>query len=146
MRRCKRHLARKIAEIHKLLCNSEPLQRPTPCTSKIEETTTNNQKTVVAEPAPKKRAVKVTSRQKENNHTNNLEAKFATRLTKLELLITANIAAALKQTMETYKAENMNRFAYIERILQPIVSYPTFAPLFVQPRLNQGTPCSPTQS
>ncbi|EEC07018.1 hypothetical protein IscW_ISCW017953 [Ixodes scapularis] len=39
--------------------------------------------------------------------------------------------------METYQAENMNRFAYIEKTLQPILSHPMFTPLFAaftQPR------------
>ncbi|KAH7980590.1 hypothetical protein HPB49_017387 [Dermacentor silvarum] len=63
------NLTREIAEIRKLLlCNNEPLQRPTPSTSKTEETTTNTQETAVEEPAPKKRAVEATS---DSNETNN---------------------------------------------------------------------------
>ncbi|KAH7967237.1 hypothetical protein HPB49_023720 [Dermacentor silvarum] len=118
---------KEIAEIRKLfLCNNEPLQIPTPSTSKTAETTKNTQETAIEEPAPKKRAVEATRKQTENDRISNLEAKFAARFTKLEQLITANIAAvtALKQTMETYQAENRNRFAYIERTLQPIVSHP----------------------
>ncbi|KAH7965435.1 hypothetical protein HPB49_007620 [Dermacentor silvarum] len=48
--------------------------------------------------------------------------------------------------METYQAENTNRFACIERTLQPIVSHPTFEPLFAQNPPNQKTPYTPTQS
>ncbi|CAN7948824.1 unnamed protein product [Ixodes hexagonus] len=143
------NLTREIAEIRKLLLsNNESLQRPTPSTSKTEETTTNNQETAVAEPAPKKRAIEAPRKQKENDRIDDPEAKFEARFTKLEELITANIAAvtAMKQTIETYQAENMNKFAYIERTLQPVVSHPTFAPLFAQHSSNQGTPYTPTQS
>ncbi|KAK8766529.1 hypothetical protein V5799_006694 [Amblyomma americanum] len=142
-------LTREIAEIRKLLlCNNEPLQRPAPSTSKTDETTMNTQETAVEEPAPKKRAVEATRKQTENDRIDNPEAKFEARFTKLEQLITANIAAvtAMKQTMETYQAENTNRFAYIERTLQPIVSHPTFAPLFAQHPPNQGNTYTPTQS
>lgn len=143
------NLTREIAEIRKLLLSTnEPLQRPVPSISQTEETTTNNQKTAVAEPAPKKRAVEAARKQKEHDRTDTLDAKLEARFTKLEELITANIAAvtAMTQTMETYQAENINRFAYIERTLQPIMNHPTFAPLFAQHPPNQGTPYTLTQS
>ncbi|KAH7936876.1 hypothetical protein HPB49_005898 [Dermacentor silvarum] len=126
----------------------DDIPRPTRSTSKTEKTTTNNQETAVEEPAPKKRAVEATCNQTENDRIDNLEAKFEARFNKLEQLITVNIAAvtAMKQTMETYQAENTNRLAYIERTLQPIVSHPTFAPLFAQHPPNQGTPYTPRQS
>ncbi|KAK8775369.1 hypothetical protein V5799_031286 [Amblyomma americanum] len=70
-------LTREIAEIRKLLlCNNEPLQRPTPSTSKTDETTMNTQETAVEEPAPKKRAVEATRKQTENDRNDNPEAKF----------------------------------------------------------------------
>ncbi|KAH7941231.1 hypothetical protein HPB49_011263 [Dermacentor silvarum] len=105
----------------------------------------NTQETAVEEPALKKRALKATRKQTENDRIDNLETKFEARFTELEQLITANSAAvtAMKQTLETYQAENTNRFAYIERTLQPIVSHPTFAPLFAhihstrEPRTRQ---------
>ncbi|KAH7960912.1 hypothetical protein HPB49_024754 [Dermacentor silvarum] len=102
--------------------------------------------TAVEEPAPKKRAVEATRKQTENDRIDNLEAKVEARFPKLEQSITANIApvTAMKQTMETYQAEKTNRFAYIERTLQPIVSHPTFAHLFGQHPPNQGTPYTPT--
>lgn len=135
LRKTINNLTREIAEIRKLLlCNNEPPQRPTPSTSTTMETTVNNQETAVKEPALKKRAVEATGKQKENDPIDNLETKFEASFTKLEELITANMAAvtAMKRTMETYQAENINRFAYIERTLQPIVSHPTFASLFAQ--------------
>ncbi|KAH7941191.1 hypothetical protein HPB49_010898 [Dermacentor silvarum] len=143
------NLTRAITEINKLLLsNNEPLQRPTPSTCKTEETTTNTQETAVEEPAPKMRAVEDTRKQTEDDRIDNLEADFGARFTKLEQLITANMAAvrAMKQIMKTYEAENTNRFAYIERALQPIVSHPTFAPLFAQHPPNQGILYTPTQS
>ncbi|XP_070387691.1 uncharacterized protein [Dermacentor albipictus] len=143
------NLTKEIAEIRQLLlCNNEPLQRPTPSTSKTEETTTNIQEKAIEEPAPKKRAIDATRTQTENDRIDSLEAKFEATFSKLEQLITTNIAAvtALKQTMETYQAENTNRFAYIERTLQPMVSHPTFPPLFAQHPPNQGAPYTPTQS
>lgn len=148
LRKTVNNLTREIAEIRKLLlCNNESLQRPTSSISKTEETTTNNQETDVTEPALKKRAVETTRKQKEHDRIDNPEAKFEARFTKLEELITANIAAvtAMKKTMETYQAENMNRFAFIEKTLQPIVSHPTFAPLFAQHSPNQETQYAPTQ-
>ncbi|XP_075535034.1 uncharacterized protein LOC142570513 [Dermacentor variabilis] len=134
------NLTKEIAEIRQLLlCNNEPLQRPTPSTSKTEETTTNIQEKAIEEPAPKKRAVEATCTQTENDRIDSLEAKFEATFSKLEQLITTNIAAvtALKQTMETYQAENRNRVARIERTPQPMVSHPTFAPLFTQHPPNQ---------
>ncbi|KAK8776282.1 hypothetical protein V5799_030373 [Amblyomma americanum] len=142
-------LTREIAEIRKLLlCNNEPLQRPTPSTSNTDEITMNTQKTAVEEPAPKKRAIEATQKQAENDRIDNPEAKFEARFTKLEQFFTVNIAAvtAMKQTMETYEVENTNRFAYIGRTLQPIVSRPKFAPLFAQHPPNHGTTYKPTQS
>ncbi|KAH7940914.1 hypothetical protein HPB49_008062 [Dermacentor silvarum] len=120
----------------------------TPSTSKAEEITTDTQETAVEEPAVKKRAVEATRKQTENDRIDNLEAKFEVRFTKFEQLITANIpaVAAMKQTMKTYQAKNTNRFAYIEKTLQPIVSHLTFAPLFAQHPPNQSTPYTPTQS
>ncbi|KAL3193664.1 hypothetical protein MRX96_017006 [Rhipicephalus microplus] len=77
-----------------------------------------------------------------------LEAKFEERFTKIKDLIPANIAAAtaMKQAMDAYQAENTNRTAHIERILQPIVSHPTSAPLFALQPSNQETPYTPMQS
>ncbi|XP_077516779.1 uncharacterized protein LOC144127760 [Amblyomma americanum] len=70
-------LTGEIAEIRKLLlCNYEPLQGPTPSTSKTDETTMNTQETAVEEPAPKKRAVEATRKQTENDRLDNPEAKF----------------------------------------------------------------------
>ncbi|KAG0433962.1 hypothetical protein HPB47_019445 [Ixodes persulcatus] len=148
LRKTVNNLTREIAEIRKLLlCNNESLQRPTPSTNKTEETTTNNQETDVAEPALKKRAVETTRKQNESDRIDKPEVKFEARFTKLEELITANIAAVtvMKKTMETCQAENMNRFAYIEKTLQPIVSHPTFAPLFAQHSPYQETQYAPTQ-
>ncbi|KAL1477415.1 hypothetical protein MTO96_017488 [Rhipicephalus appendiculatus] len=122
------NLTREIAEIRRLLLgNTEPPQRPTPITSKTEETNTNSQEAAVEEPVLKKGAVEATRKQKEND---NLEANFEARFTKFEELIMANIAAVttMKQTVDSYQAENMNRISHIERTLQPIVSHPTFAP------------------
>ncbi|KAL1426920.1 hypothetical protein MTO96_017911 [Rhipicephalus appendiculatus] len=52
------NLAREIAEIRKLLQgNTEPPPRPTPITSKTEETNTNSQEAAAGEPVLKKRAV-----------------------------------------------------------------------------------------
>nr|XP_050047140.2 uncharacterized protein LOC126544004 [Dermacentor andersoni] len=118
------NLTKEIAEIRQLLLgNDEPLQRPTPSTSKAEETTTNIPEKAIEEPAPKKRAIEATRTQTENDRIDSLEAKFEATFSKLERLITTNIAAvtALKQTMETYQADNTNRFAYIERTLQPML-------------------------
>ncbi|XP_050039608.2 uncharacterized protein [Dermacentor andersoni] len=143
------NLTKEIAEIRQLLLgNDEPLQRPTPSTSKAEETTTNIPEKAIEEPAPKKRAIEATRTHTENDRIDNLEAKFEATFSKLEQLITTNIAAvtALKQTMETYQADNTNRFAYIERTLQPMVGHPTFAPLFAHHPPNQGAPYTPTQS
>ncbi|KAL1424963.1 hypothetical protein MTO96_019614 [Rhipicephalus appendiculatus] len=59
------NLTREIAEIRKLLRgNTEPPQRPTPITSKTEETNTNSQEAAVEEPILKKRAVEATRKQK----------------------------------------------------------------------------------
>lgn len=142
------NLSREIAEIRKLLlCNNESPQRPTPSSRETEETSTKNQEAAVEEPAQKKRAIEAPRKQKENDRNENLEAKFEARFTKLEELLTANIAAvtAMKQTVDNYQAENINRFAYIERTLQPIVSHPTFAPIFALHPPNQGTAYAPTQ-
>ncbi|XP_075535144.1 uncharacterized protein LOC142570678 [Dermacentor variabilis] len=68
------NLTKEIAEIRQLLlCNNEPLQRPTPSTSKTEETTTNIQEKAIEEPAPKKRVVEATRTQTENNRIDSLE-------------------------------------------------------------------------
>ncbi|KAG0444479.1 hypothetical protein HPB47_013748 [Ixodes persulcatus] len=134
LRKTANNLTREIAEIRKLLiCNNESLQRPTSSTSKAEETTTNNQETDVTEPALKKRAVETTRKKKEHDRIDNPDTKFEARFTKLEELITENIAA------------NMNRFAFIEKTLQPIVSHPTFALLFEQHSPNQEALYAPTQ-
>ncbi|KAH7942771.1 hypothetical protein HPB52_001125 [Rhipicephalus sanguineus] len=120
------NLSREIAEIRKpLLCNNESPQRPTPSSSETEETSTKNQEAAVEEPAQNKRAIEAPRKQKENDRNDNLEAKFEARFTKLEELITANIAAvtAMKQTVDNYQTGNINRFAYIERTLQPITFY-----------------------
>ncbi|KAH7982776.1 hypothetical protein HPB52_007091 [Rhipicephalus sanguineus] len=112
------NLSREIAEFRKLLlCNNESPQRPTPSSSETEETSTKNQEAAVEEPALKKRAIEAPRKQKENERNDNLETKFEARFTKLEELITANIAATL----------------------QPIVSHPTFAPIFALHLPNQGT-------
>ncbi|KAM7311613.1 hypothetical protein ISCGN_008520 [Ixodes scapularis] len=148
LRKTVNNLTREIAEIRKLLlCNNESLQRPTPSTSKAEETTTNNQETAVVEPALKKRAVETTRKQKEHDRIDNPEAKFEARFTKLEELITANIAAvtAMKQTMETYQAENMNKFAYIERTLQPIAVSVHGADEVTRRIIDKYLPTTPTE-
>ncbi|KAH7947196.1 hypothetical protein HPB52_008204 [Rhipicephalus sanguineus] len=135
------NLSREIAEIRKLLlCNNESPQRPTPSSRETEETSTKNQEAAVEEPAQKKRAIEAPRKQKENDRNENLEAKFEARFTKLEELLTANIAAvtAMKQTVDNYQAENINRFAYIERTLQPIVSHPTPAPSNGNPEDDVG--------
>ncbi|KAH7949434.1 hypothetical protein HPB49_009748 [Dermacentor silvarum] len=95
-----------------------------------------------------KRAVEATLKQTENDRIDNLEVKFEARFSKLEELITANIAAvtAVKETMETYQAETTNRFAYFQMTIQPILSHPTLAPLFAQRPPNQGIPFTATQS
>ncbi|KAH7985719.1 hypothetical protein HPB52_025445 [Rhipicephalus sanguineus] len=134
LRKTINNLSREIAE-------TQSPQRPTPSSSEIEETSTKNQEAAVEKQALKKRAIEATPKQKENDCNDNLEARFEARFIKLEEIITANIAAvtAMKQTVDTCQAENINRFAYIERTLQPIVSHLTFAPLIALHPPNQGT-------
>ncbi|KAH7948371.1 hypothetical protein HPB52_020955 [Rhipicephalus sanguineus] len=116
--------AQKITEATK---KDNMSKRPTSSSSETEETSTKNQEAAVEEPALKKRAIEATRKQKENDRNDNLEAKFEARFTEPEDLITVNIAAvtAMKQTVDNYQAENINRFAYIKRTLQRIVSHPT---------------------
>ncbi|KAH8019930.1 hypothetical protein HPB51_023572 [Rhipicephalus microplus] len=119
-----------------------------PSTSKAEEIIMNSQEMALDELVLKKRAFEAKCKQKENEHNDNLEAKFKKIVTKNEALLVANIAAvtAMKQTVDAYQAENTSRIAYMEKTLQPIVSHPMSAPLFTLQSLNQETLYTPTQS
>ncbi|KAL3228344.1 hypothetical protein MRX96_024005 [Rhipicephalus microplus] len=77
---------------------------------------TKELETVLEEAAKKKRAFGAKRKRKENKRNNDFEAKFEESFTKIEQLITVDIAAvtAMKQTVDVYEAENVNRIAYIE--------------------------------
>ncbi|KAM7298881.1 uncharacterized protein LOC121837101 [Ixodes scapularis] len=128
------NLTKEIAEIRNVLCT---IEQPRSCPSdnnKVEEATTDGDKA----PAPKKRAFELRKTTKNvsscssgssssGSSNNNVEAK----LSSLEDMI-----KSMKEAIQAFQTENVNRLNNLERSLQLTLSNPTFGPL--QQQVNQA--------